>query len=351
MSNYKKLAEKLDQIPNRYPATESGIEVRLLEKIFSVEEAAVAAEMYYEKEPAVVIASRAGIPEKETRKILKDLVRKKMILFAKGESALIFGLMPFVVGFYEELLPRLDKEKAELFESYFQETKGRITGEGLSVHRVVPVQESIDIEMEVFPFEKASDLLENAKSWGVRDCICRVQKELIGDPCDHPKENCLVFAPIEGAFDNSEIERVITKQEAIKILHEAEDAGLVHTTGNYQGPNYYICNCCTCSCGIMRSVVEFNNIAGIARSDFLAVVDEDLCIACGDCVERCQFNALNVDGPICEVDAVTCVGCGLCVPVCPEEALILIRHLEGKVLPPPENLKEWGEVRLNNRSA
>lgn len=346
MTVYKRMAEKLDQMPNRYPATESGVELRVLEKIFSVEEATLAAEMNYEKEPADLIASRAGYSEKEAKKILKSMVRKKLILFSKGDSALVFGLMPFVVGFYEESLPRMDKELAELFEQYFQETEGRITGKGLSVHRVIPVQEAIDIEMEIFPYERASDLLEGAKSWGVRDCICRLQQELIGDPCDHPKENCLVFAPVEGAFDASEVDRAITKEEALKILFEAEDAGLVHTTGNYQGPTYYICNCCTCSCGILRSVAEFNNISGVARSDFLAVVNDDLCVACGDCLERCQFGALNVDGPVCEVETSLCVGCGLCVPVCPEDALVLIRRLE-EPLPLPRNIKEWGEVRFN----
>jgi len=66
--------------------------------------------------------------------------------------------------------------------------------------------------MEVYPYEKASNLIENAKAWGVRDCICRVQKKLIGDPCDHPLENCLVFAPVEGYFDNSEVDRSISKE-------------------------------------------------------------------------------------------------------------------------------------------
>jgi ferredoxin len=350
MSNYKKLAEKLDQLPNRYLSTESGIEVRLLEKIFLQEEAVLAAEMFFEKEPAVVIASRAGVPEKETKKILKSMVKKGLILFSKGDSALLFGLMPFAFGFYEMLGPRINEEIAELFEQYFQEIQGRIAGDGMSIHRVVPIQESIDMEIEIFPYEKASDIVEKGKSWGVRDCICRVQKELVGDPCDHPKENCLVIAPIEGAFDNSEVDRAVSKEEALQILIDAEDAGLVHTTGNYQ-INNYICNCCTCSCGILRSVAEYNNIAGIAKSDFLAVVDEDLCTACGDCLERCQFNALNVDGPVCEVDSAFCVGCGLCVPVCPDDALVLVRRSEGEILPPPENLKEWGEVRLNNRSA
>jgi len=349
MDNYKKLAEKLDQLPNRFLPTESGVEVRMLEKIFLPEEAAVGAEMFFKREPASVIAARAGIAEKEAKKILKTMVRKELILFSKGESELVFGLMPFAFGFYEMLGPRLNEEIAQLFEQYFQETKGRITGDGMSIHRVVPVQESIDVEMEIFPYERASDIVEKGKSWGVRDCICRVQKELVGDPCGHPKENCLVIAPIEGAFNNSEVDRALTKEEALQILIDSEEAGLVHTTGNYRS-NHYICNCCTCSCGILRSVAEYKNLGGIAKADFLVVVDDELCTACGDCLERCQFNALNVDGAVCEVDSAYCVGCGLCVPVCPDEALVLVRRPEGEVLPPPDTLKSWGEERQKNRS-
>ncbi|HDN04749.1 MAG TPA: 4Fe-4S ferredoxin [Chloroflexi bacterium] len=345
---YQKLAQKLDSLPNRFPATESGVEIRLLEKIFTPQEAALAAEMELKKEPASVIAGRANVPEKEARRTLKDMVRKRVILFSKGERGLVFGLMPFVVGIYEELLPRMNEEIARLFEAYFQETQGGITGKGLSVHRVIPVQESIDFEMEVFPYEKASDLLGNAKSWGVRDCVCRVQKRLIGDPCIHPVENCLVFAPIEGAFENSEVDRAISKEEALEILHQAEDAGLVHTTGNYRDHNSYICNCCTCSCGILRSVAEFSNSSVIARSDFLAVVNEEICIACGDCLSRCQFGALDLDGDSCLVDPANCVGCGLCIPVCDEGALVLVRRPEGEVPPPPENIKVWGKLRSNN---
>jgi len=346
---YRKLAQKLDDLPNRYPPTESGVEIRLLERIFTPQEAVLAAEMTFKKEPASVIAARANVNEKEARKTLKDMVRKRVILFSKGEGGLVFGLMPFVVGFYEELLPRLDEELALLFESYFQETEGDITGKGPSVHRVVPVQESIDFEMEVFPYEKASVLIENAKSWGVRDCICRVQKRLIGDPCDHPVENCLVFAPIPDAFENSVVDRAISKEEALEILHQAEEAGLVHTTGNYQNHNSYICNCCTCSCGILRSVAEFNNSSAVARADFLVVVDGDLCVACGDCLERCQFNALELSLDVCLVDPANCVGCGLCVPACPEGALGLVRRPAGEVPPPPENIKMWGLQRSRSR--
>ena len=109
---YKKLALKLDDLPNRFMATESGIELRLLEKIFTPEEAELAAEMFFVKESASIIASRANLPEKQARQILKNMVRKRVIKFSKGDQELVYGLMPFVVGFYEELLPRLDQELA-----------------------------------------------------------------------------------------------------------------------------------------------------------------------------------------------------------------------------------------------
>jgi ferredoxin len=349
MDSYKKLAEKLDQLPNRFYPTESGVEISLLKEIFHPEEATIAAEMFFQKEPVRTIASRAGIPEQDAKKLLKSMVKRQLILFSKGESELLFGLMPFAFGFYEMLGPRITGRIAELFEQYYQEIEGMITGEGMSIHRVVPVQESIDVQMEIFPYERASDIVERGKSWGVRDCICRVQKELVGDPCDHPKDNCLVIAPIEGAFDNSDADRAVSKEEALDLLKVAEESGLVHTTGNYQS-NHYICNCCTCSCGVLRKVSEYNSITAIAKADFLAIVDEDLCTACGDCLERCQFNALNVDSQVCEVDSVYCVGCGLCVTVCPEDSLVLIRREEGEIPTPPQTLKEWGEIRLHNRS-
>lgn len=346
---YRELAQRLDALPNGFPATESGIELKLLAKIFAPEEAALASVMRLTREPASDIAARAGVEAKTAYRTLKGMVRKGLIRFKRGDEGLLFGLMPFVVGIYEEQLPRMDEEMAALFEQYFQETQGgAVTQKAAALHRVIPVEESIPFELEIFPYERASELLENAKSWGVRDCICRVQQHLIGEGCEHEIENCLSFAPIEGAFDHSTATRAISKEEALRILREAEEAGLVHSTGNYREPHYYICNCCTCCCGILRGVAEFGVPTAVAKADFRAVVDAELCIACGDCVARCQFDALTVD-EVCEVDDLRCVGCGVCAVVCPTDALYLERRSAGDVPPPPADIKEWGMQRAQER--
>ena len=347
---YERLAQRLDALPNGFPPTESGVELALLEKLFTPQEAALAAVMRLTREDSDAIAARAEVETDLAYDTLKTMARKGLIRVGRGDDGLLFRLMPFVVGFYEEQLPRMDEELAALIERYLQETKGAgMTSSRPPVHRVIPVEESIPFELEILPHERASELLDNAKSWGVRDCICRVQKRLIGESCDHPVENCLVFAPVKGAFDHSEVDRPISRTEALEILHEAEDAGLVHSTGNYVEPHYYICNCCTCCCGILRGVAEFGMPTAVAKADFLATVDADACIGCGDCVARCQFGALSVSDETCRVDGVRCVGCGLCASVCPADALHLQRRPPGEVSSPPHDIKEWGQQRAEAR--
>ena len=346
---YRKLARRLDAIPNGFPATESGVELRLLESIFTPEEALLASVMRLTREPAADIAARVGVDPDTAYRTLKRMVRQGQIRVKKEKGQLVFGLMPFVVGIYEEQLPRMDAEMAALFEQYYQETQGGpIARAAPAVHRVIPVEEAIPFDAEIFPYERATELLESAKSWGVRNCICRVQQRLVGKGCEHPVENCLVFAPVEGLFVNSEADRAITKEEALRILREAEESGLVHCPGNYRDGVSYICNCCTCCCGILRSVAEFGIPSAVARSDFRAVVDADLCIGCSDCVERCQFGALAVTEDVCEVDHACCVGCGLCATVCPTDALQLERRPESEALP-PANKVEWMAQRAEER--
>lgn len=344
---YKRLAERLDALPNGFSKTDSGIELRLLANLFTPEEASLAAVMRIHHQPAPDIASQAGAEPQRAYKVLKDMARKGLVRIKKGKGELSFGLMPFVVGFYEEQLPRLDPELAQLVEQYMLETRFRVAAQEPSVHRVIPVDEAVPYQLGVFAHEQASALLKGAKSWAVRDCICRVQQSLVGKGCERPREACLTFAPVENVFDHDQVGRPISLKEALEILKQAEQAGLVHTTGNYQDGHSYICNCCPCCCGVLRGLTEFDIPNAVASSGFYTRVDSEICSGCGDCLERCHFSALSVPDGTCQVEVSHCVGCGLCITSCSTGALRLERR-EGYI-PPPATFSEWMIQRADQR--
>jgi electron transport complex protein RnfB len=350
LSEYKELATRLDALPNGFPPTQDGAELRLLAALFSPEEAILAARLRLTKETAEAIGQRLGIEAKALREQLKGMARRGLITIGKTDKGLGFGLLPFVVGIYENQIGRLDAELARLFEDYYQKAFKQVLVVEPAVHRIIPVNESVRMDMEIRPFESATEIIAAAQAWGVQDCICRKQKELIGDPCEHPVEVCMVFGPRPGVFDDHPVIRSLSQEEAMATLSRAAAAGLVHSVSNNQQGLYYICNCCTCSCGILRGMAELGMANVVARSAFVNQVEEELCIGCELCLDYCQFDALSLtDEFFAKVDEMRCVGCGVCVPSCTENALALVSRPTDEVKPIPVTVAEWGIERAMAR--
>jgi len=348
---YEKLANELDRIPNGFPRTKSGVELKLLAKLFSPDDAALAATLRMEPKSLIEIAEENGIEEREAKSRLIGMVKKGLIDLKREEGrGFVFHLIPFVVGFYERQNAKIDKEFAELFELYYHEAFHGTMLSQPSVHRIIPLEKAIPVDIDVMPYEKASTYLDQAQSWGVLNCICRVQKNLIGQGCNHTVKNCLVFSPKPGAFKKSEEIESLSRDEALEILAEADREGLVHSVNNAQTEVYYVCNCCTCSCGVLRGMVEYGSENSIARSDFYALVDADLCSGCEACIDRCAFNAMSMADGICEVDRIACYGCGLCINSCETEALSLVQKSPEELNPPPADDEAWRKVRAASRN-
>lgn len=347
---YQKLATELDKIPNGFPQTASGVELKLLAKLFSEEEARMASTLSIEPQGLKEIADSNNVNEPVAKSMLIGMVKKGLIDIKRVEGkGFMFHLIPFVVGFYERQNAKIDKEFAELFEQYYHEQFHKTMLTGPSVHRIIPMEKAIPVDIDVMPYEKASTYLDMAQSWGVLDCICRVQKRLIGQGCNHTVENCLVFSPKPGAFDRNEDIKALSKEEALEILAEADREGLVHSINNAQSEVYYVCNCCTCSCGVLRGMVEYGSENSIARSDFYATVEEELCTGCETCLERCPFDAMTMVDEICVVDQAACYGCGLCISSCATEALTLVQKSPSELSPPPLDDADWMVKRAENR--
>lgn len=348
-NSYKLLAQRLDALPNGFPPTDDGAELRLLAKLFTPEEAALAAQLRLTPETPAQIAARIGGDADTLGKQLKAMARRGLIAAERGEGGLAFRLMPFMVGIYEMQFSRMDAEMARMFEEYYQRAYNKALTMQPPVHRVIPVGKTVQNDIEVQPYESVVEIINSAKAWGVLDCICRKQKQLLGEGCDHPLDVCMTMSQVPNAFANNPTIRALTRDEALATLHRAAEAGLVHSVSNNQEGLWYICNCCTCSCGILRAMKELGTANVIARSAFVNRVDETLCIGCEMCLARCQFDALTLEGKTARVNETRCVGCGVCVLACDQGALRLVRRPEDHVLPVPRTESDWRAERAATR--
>ena len=348
---YNRLAKKLDEMPNGYPATESGVELKILQKIFEPEEAEMTLNIRPVPETTEAIAERLGKPASEMKTILDNMAEKGQIGCFKISGQQMYMLFPFIIGIYEFQLHRIDKEMADLIEEYAPLLLKTVGGYEPALTRVVPIKTQISADLQVHRYEDMRRMIEEAKSFRLMECICRKERAIEGQPCEHTLEVCLAFSNEESAYDDFLLGgKTIAKLEALKVLTDAEEEGLVHCTYNVKEGQVFVCNCCTCSCGILRGVKEFKVPYMLAKSNFMAMIDQETCESCGVCKEeRCPMDAIIEEDDTYKVEAERCIGCGVCTVTCPSESIILARRPESKQAESPENLIEWNVKRAASR--
>jgi NAD-dependent dihydropyrimidine dehydrogenase PreA subunit len=348
---YHRLAGVLDSLPNGYPATESGVEIKILKKIFEPEQADLCCDLQLRFESAEEIAERTGRP-------LEGLDERLLAMFKRGQITTLkiggvrkYKLVPFAVGIYEMQMPHLDRELAELHEEYLPVYLKGYLGDSPHWFQSIPIEKELTWDQEALSFQKISGLLEASQSFGVADCHCKKEQGLLGKPCDKPVHICMALAPVPNAFDRNPTFEAISREEIEVLLRKAEESGLVHLTSNWKKGNYLICNCCSCCCGVLGSINELGIPAWtVINSDYYAQIDEDLCSLCGICAEeRCQVYAIDEEDDAYRVSPEKCIGCGLCITTCPEEAIRLVRKPAEDIKPRMANEKEWFKERAKQR--
>lgn len=345
---YQQLAAKLDSFPQGFPPTQSGKELELLALLFTPEEAAFACHLSLDPQPLNEIAEQAGVSTRDSRLLLKTMGNKGLIKIARGDNGIEVGLLPFVVGFFENQVYRMDKHFADVYEAYYKEAFSSLLSVTPQFHRVIPVNVQIKSDVEILPEDDVVKLIASKKAWAVLDCVCRTEQSLLGKACGHPIKVCLALSDTPGAFDNAPKLEALDMDGALAVLQEAAEAGLVHTISNNKEDLSYVCNCCTCGCSLLRGISEVNIANVVARSAYYAVVDPDLCTGCGICEDYCQFSAISING-YSEVNAVKCVGCGVCAHHCPEEAISLTLREPDELPVVPESEQSWLAERAKAR--
>jgi ferredoxin len=351
---YKQLREHLDNLPVGFPKTESGVEIRILKRLFTEEEAEMAIHLTYIPETVDQIAQRARRDPEQVKPLLDQLADKGLIFRSHKGGDTQYRAEWFAVGIYEHQVNNMTKELAEDFEQYMEEglRDELVASADPPQLRVIPVAASLTPSMGIMPHEDAREIVKKQSKIAVAPCICKREKEVLGEECDKPEEVCMVFSTGAYYYIENGYGREITVDEALKILDEAHDAGLVCSPSNDQ-KGFVICNCCGCHCGILTNLKKLPNPAKLVASNYYAEVDIDSCTGCETCLDRCQMDAISMENGTAKIDLEYCIGCGLCVTTCPSEALELKQREEITI--PPVNAFELytkiGEKRLARRTS
>ena len=346
MSNepYHKLRGFLDQFPIGFPSTDSGVELKILKRLFSEEEAEIATQLSPFPEEASVIAARIGVPAEQLSSKLEAMAQIGLIFRIRRGGKTLFVAAPFMIGLYEYSVKKIDRGLAELFKQYYdeayQEEMGRSNIPGF---KVIPLQRNLQADMALLPYHKIEEDIRSARIIAVTECVCRKEAALTGNKCTHPIENCLSFGVAAEFYIETGMGREITADEAIEIVKKADESGLVHAGANAKHLSN-ICNCCSCCCASMKGITTGDQSRqNFMNSLFEAVVDESQCTACAMCLERCPVDAVSMD-EYAKVDRDVCLGCGLCASDCSMEAISM--HLREDREEPFERAFDVGMAML-----
>lgn len=350
---HERLAEKLDRMPNGFPAAPDRVDLDLLRWTFTAEEAELAFALPAKPMTAAGFAERLNRPVEEIAPILDRMCKQGQIVSFKMGGEFKFISTPWLPGIQEGQLHRPDKtqeqviEFVHLWERYFP-TFAKTSSYGPAYARVVPVSQGVASEASPHRLDDIHRMLDIAKTFWVMPCVCRKERSLIDKACNHSSQVCLMASVEEETFEKwPDVGRVISREEAFKILDQAKEEGLVHQTWNADNRTcFFICNCCPCCCVFLRPMTEFGQTHATA-SAFVASVDVDECVQCGDCLDdRCPVEAIAEDDGVYSVATALCLGCGVCTVKCPVDAIKLDRKPDAAE---PLTPGEWAKNRVMAR--
>lgn len=304
---------------------------KILEKCLTEREAEILLSL-----PGTVeeIASKLRVDAANVRFILGELFRKGFVFYqsvgGKRRYSLINNLRDAIV--INNRIDQFGEEFLDLWARMYDEEASRAFDAAGSEARVIPVHQTIEPGTEILPYETAFGLLDKAEAIAVMRCPCRITNR----KCDNPLETCISLNEVAKYVLERGVGRKLTRQEACSLLHQCEDAGLIHQVGNGSLGVSWICNCCTCCCVYLRAQMISGRKYATVRSRYRATVDLRLCDGCALCLERCHFGAVAMVNSKPVVDEEKCFGCGLCASRCPTRAINLVQIREPEHIPTRE---------------
>ena len=343
---YVDLQKHLDKQAVGFPATKSGVEIRILKQYFNPEQASLALHLNYQPQSATDIfhsAKGSGVSLEEVESMLEEMVKNGAIGTMEKDGTEYYFTMPLMVGMLEwtgfNVTPQFIADIGEYLSGEFGKAYASTK---VSQMRTIPVEKSIDVEHHVTTYDHIREIINNTDGpIGVNACVCREGAKGRGEPCQVTSrlETCMVFGDWAKHFIKAGLSREVSSEEALEIVRQNEADGLVLQPPNYKKIDF-VCACCGCCCGVLRIQKAMPKPALNWAHNYYAAVETESCTGCGTCAEKCQVNAVTIDeeNGFSMINLDRCIGCGNCVAACPSEALRLVKQEKETV--PPEDRTE-----------
>lgn len=340
---YRELQKHLDKQAVGFPATEAGVEIRILKELFNPEQASLALNLSYQPRSASDIyesVKDSGISLEKVEKNLNELASNGSIGELARKGIEYYYAMPLLVGILEwhgsKATPQFWADWREYFTSAYGKAYARTK---VSQMRTIPVMNSIDVGHSVTNYDHVREIINHTEGpIIIGPCMCREGSKGRGESCQKTSrlETCMGFGNWARHFMKTANAREITREEALEITRQNEADGLVLQPTNYQRLDF-ICACCGCCCGVLKTQKSMPKPAENWAHNYYAAVDTELCTGCEACVERCQIDAVTIDeqNDVSVINLDRCIGCGNCVVTCPSEAIDLVK-IENEIAPPED---------------
>jgi hypothetical protein len=194
---YRQLQQRLDFYSMGFPATESGIELKILKYLFSEDDAKMFLSLSHKLEMTSSIASSLNQPLEKVAAHLDDMAERGLLFRVKKADSVKYAVIPFVHGLFEFQVKNLKRDFAEMVKQYFEEAFDKTLQKGAEYFlRTIPVNQSIDVTYNVASYDDAVEILKGKPRIVITDCICRKSQALVDNGCGKSMEACFMFGSL-----------------------------------------------------------------------------------------------------------------------------------------------------------
>ena len=357
LSSKSSLIPLIDRL-NLYPIglVDSDKLREILAILFTEQEAFIASKFPLEEATLDELSRLTELDESNLQPQLESMANKGLVMDLPYSGTSYYLLMPGLIGFMEFtfMRNRTDlpmKKLATMMSEYLVENgpkgqAGEFFGSKTQLTRALVYKEHIPTDSQITQYEDAQQIIKQADFCAVTHCYCRHKKEHLGKNCRKGapvEETCMVLGSGARFLVRRGFAKEKTKEELLETLAKAKSLNLTHVTDNIRSQPSFICNCCRCCCELMAGV-QMGFQDGLAKTPFIAVVDEGLCDYCGDCLKTCNVKCIGLpkdrrtklkSDRRAKIDPEVCLGCSACISVCEKEAISFVPREDYRI--PPKN--------------